>query len=92
MVEADFSATGTVYASTLIHVSAPNLPNPYHVGYVDLPEGVRIFGHFATADPVPPDCRVRVVAHERPDDQTGPFVRFRFFLDGPSNGRRNENG
>lgn len=38
------SRTGTLYASTTIHVGSPRFGRPYTVGYVDLPEGLRLFG------------------------------------------------
>lgn len=37
---------GTIYAFTINHVPAPGFPLPLAVGYVDYPEGVRVFGQF----------------------------------------------
>jgi uncharacterized OB-fold protein len=34
---------GTVFESTTVHSPAPGFTAPYVVGYVDLPEGVRLF-------------------------------------------------
>jgi uncharacterized OB-fold protein len=38
------SPTGTLYTFSRIHVAPKGFPTPYAVGYVDLPEGVRLFG------------------------------------------------
>lgn len=37
------ATSGTLYAFSRIHVAAPGTEVPYVVGYVDLPEGVRVF-------------------------------------------------
>jgi uncharacterized OB-fold protein len=41
----ELSTTGKLYAFTRVHVGPPTLPRPYAIGYVDLPEGVRVFTH-----------------------------------------------
>jgi uncharacterized OB-fold protein len=38
------SGRGKLYSYTQIHVAPPNWVVPYIIGYVDLPEGVRLFG------------------------------------------------
>jgi uncharacterized OB-fold protein len=38
------SPVGTLYAFTEIHIAPAGFATPYAVGYVDLPEGVRLFG------------------------------------------------
>ena len=38
------SPTGTLYSFSEIHVAPKGFAAPYVVGYVDLPEGVRLFG------------------------------------------------
>ena len=38
------SRTGLLYAFTALHQSKPVFPTPYFMGYVDLPEGVRVPG------------------------------------------------
>jgi uncharacterized OB-fold protein len=38
------SPTGTLYSFSEIHVAPKGFATPYAVGYVDLPEGVRLFG------------------------------------------------
>jgi uncharacterized OB-fold protein len=43
--ELSLSRTGALYAYTRVHVGPPGIEVPYVVGYVDLPEGVRVFTH-----------------------------------------------
>lgn len=38
------SSSGKLYSYTQIHVAPPTWVVPYIIGYVDLPEGVRLFG------------------------------------------------
>jgi len=38
------SSTGTLYSFSEIHIAPKGFATPYAVGYVDLPEGVRLFG------------------------------------------------
>ena len=48
---AALSETGTLYTYSVLHVGARGWPAPYVLGYVDLPEGVRVFSHIdAPAD------------------------------------------
>jgi uncharacterized OB-fold protein len=42
----ELSDTGTVYTFSHIHVAPKGFATPYSTGYVDLPEGVRLFGQF----------------------------------------------
>jgi uncharacterized OB-fold protein len=44
------SANGRLYSYSIVHVAAVSRPAPYAVGYVDLPEGVRVFAHLAETD------------------------------------------
>jgi uncharacterized OB-fold protein len=44
------SPVGTLYTFSEIHIAPKGFATPYAVGYVDLPEGVRLFGQIeATA-------------------------------------------
>lgn len=43
---------GKLYAHTVIHVPPAGYPPIYAVGYVDFPEGVRVFGHVRLIDGV----------------------------------------
>jgi benzoylsuccinyl-CoA thiolase BbsA subunit len=47
---APLSREGRLYAWSRLHVAARGWAAPYVIGYVDLPEGVRVFAHIA-ADP-----------------------------------------
>lgn len=40
----ELSPVGTLYTFSEIHVAPKGFAAPYAVGYVDLPEGVRLFG------------------------------------------------
>ena len=42
--ELALSPVGTLYTFSEIHVAPEGFSTPYAVGYVDLPEGVRLFG------------------------------------------------
>jgi uncharacterized OB-fold protein len=61
-------ATGTLYAFSTVHVAPALWQVPYVIGYVDLPEGVRVFGKVAGTDGVDaglaPDLPVRVCIEE----------------------------
>ena len=43
MEPARLSPAGTLYSFSEIHVAPAVFPTPYVVGYIDLPEGVRVF-------------------------------------------------
>lgn len=45
------STEGTVYTYTVVHQSTPAFEVPYVLGYVDLPEGVRVLGQITGCDP-----------------------------------------
>jgi uncharacterized OB-fold protein len=66
-------ATGTLYAYSTVHIAPAVWQVPYVIGYVDLPEGVRVFGKVAGTDGVDaglaPDGTVRVCIEE--DDGAG---------------------
>ena len=44
---------GRVYSRTVIHAAAPGYVAPYSVGYVDLPEGIRVFAHLVSGEGTP---------------------------------------
>lgn len=48
---AALSTRGTVYTYTVVHQAAPGFETPYVLGYVDLPEGVRVLGQVAGIAP-----------------------------------------
>jgi len=39
------SRRGKLYTYTTVQMAPPGFRAPYHIGYVDLAEGVRVFGH-----------------------------------------------
>ena len=40
----EMSRTGTLYSFSRVHIKHKLYPAPYVVGYVDFPEGLRVFG------------------------------------------------
>ena len=49
----EMSRTGTLYSFSRVHIKHKIYPAPYMVGYVDFPEGLRVFGQIrANADEV----------------------------------------
>ncbi len=55
MEAAPIGREGTLYTYTIIHQAPAGFAAPIAVGYVDLPEGVRVFAHL---DPTPDTLRV----------------------------------
>jgi uncharacterized protein len=51
MDDALLSTRGTLYTYTVVRQSTPTFPSPYVLGYVDLPEKVRVLGRFADCEP-----------------------------------------
>lgn len=41
---------GKLYSYTTVHVAPPGWETPYVIGYVDMPEGVRLFGKVQAAN------------------------------------------
>lgn len=48
---APLSTRGTVHSCTVVHQAAPGFEVPYALGYVDLPEGVRVLGQITGIAP-----------------------------------------
>jgi uncharacterized OB-fold protein len=48
---AALSTRGTVHTYTVVHQAAPEFEVPYALGYVDLPEGVRVLGQITGVAP-----------------------------------------
>lgn len=51
VAEAELSDTGTLYSWSVVHVAPRSWTVPYVAGYVDLPDGVRVFAHVVGCDP-----------------------------------------
>ena len=81
MTRIDLSRTGTLYAYSVIHIAPAGFKAPYVIGYVDLPEGVRVFGHLdgCKEDAVECGAPVRIYAGvigRTPGDE--PLIGVRF--------------
>lgn len=60
-----FSATGTVWSSTVVRIPVPGRTPPYSLAYVDLDDGPRVLAHVSgrpTDAPVPIGATVRLIA------------------------------
>lgn len=51
--EVTLGTTGTLYSAVEVHVGPVGFEAPYWAGYVDLPEGVRVFGRISCGDQTP---------------------------------------
>ena len=69
--------SGTLYAFSTVHVAAKKWRKPMRIGYVDLPNGARVFTHLTGADLAIGD-EVIVDAGEVADDEEGPIRSFVF--------------
>jgi benzoylsuccinyl-CoA thiolase BbsA subunit len=81
---APLSEHGSLYTYSVLHVGARGWPAPYVLGYVDLPEGVRVFSHIDGAPEalridMPVSLQIRTPI-KNPEDQD--VLAFTF---GPSN-------
>ncbi len=82
MAEVRLSSRGSLYSYSVIHVNTPGFKAPYAVGYVDLAEGPRVFGHLDgwQDGPVALDTAVEIYAGPIGKDRDGEeliSVRFR---------------
>jgi uncharacterized OB-fold protein len=68
---------GTLYAFSTVHVAAKKWRKPMRIGYVDLPNGARVFTHLAGGDLAIGD-EVVVYVGEVADDEEGPIRSFVF--------------
>ena len=69
--------SGTLYAFSVVHVAAKKWRKPMRVGYVDLPNGARVFTHLDGADLAIGDDVVVGVGTVA-DDDDGPIESFVF--------------
>jgi uncharacterized OB-fold protein len=82
------SSVGTLYSYTTVHVAPANLQTPYVVGYVDFPEGVRVFGKVrAEAAALRPDMPVSVRFAEAPMPEKG-LTGHRYYFEPASEASR----
>ena len=68
---------GTLYAFSVVHVAAKKWRKPVRIGYVDLPNGTRVFTHLDGADLAIGDG-VEVDVGTVGDDEDGPIISFVF--------------
>ncbi len=76
-----FSTTGTLYTYSIVHQSTPAFEVPYVLGYVDLPEGVRVMGQIGGVDADDLSIGMTLVLTLEPfgEDEDGePLTGFRF--------------
>jgi uncharacterized OB-fold protein len=80
-VPAPLSREGKLYSFSVVHVAPKGWQAPYIIGYVDLPEGVRIFSHVAVSNvsELYHDMKVQLeVGSIRVDEQGQEVSSFRF--------------
>lgn len=69
---------GTLHTFTVCHSGAPGLEVPYAVGYVDLPEGLRVFAPLAGGELfLGAPMELEIVPYRRWGDVTRHAYRFR---------------
>ncbi len=75
------STEGVLYTFSVVRQSAPQFEVPYALGYVDLPEGLRIMGQISGCDIDDIRIGMRLQLALEPfgtDDQGEPLTGFRF--------------
>ena len=72
---------GTLYSYSVVHAAPKGWTLPFVAGYVDLPEGVRVFAHIVDIDParitmdMPVEATIAVLGS---DDQGHPVESYAF--------------
>jgi uncharacterized OB-fold protein len=75
----ELSGVGTLYTFSEIHVAPKGFATPYAVGYVDLPEGVRLFGQIeARAADLKVGQKVAVTLGPVRTDAGRPVISYKF--------------
>ncbi len=76
MARCALSTSGTLYSWSVVHAAPKGWTLPYIAGYVDLPEGVRVFAHIVDADPakLSMDMAVTLCVRQLGVDETGAAV------------------
>lgn len=75
------SRRGTLYSWSVVHAAPRGWKLPYVAGYVDLPEGVRVFAHIVGGDPkslrfdMPVEATIAVLGT---DEQGNPVESYAF--------------
>jgi len=75
----ELSGVGTLYTFSEIHIAPKGFATPYAVGYVDLPEGVRLFGQIdAKASELKIGQQVAVTLGPVRADTGGAVISYKF--------------
>jgi len=74
------SGHGVLYAFSTVHVAPAAWETPYTIGYVDLPEGVRVFGKVEGASALVPDAEVGVSIEPIDDPKGGSAPAFQYWF------------
>ena len=85
----ELSGVGTLYTFCEIHIAPKGFATPYAVGYVDLPEGVRLFGQIdAKASELKIGQQVAVTLGPVRADAGGAVISYKFkaLADGSAKG------
>lgn len=78
----ELGATGVLYAYSTVHVARAAWETPYVIGYVDLPEGVRVFGKVDGSGALAPDMAVHVRVEEDVNaDSRSAAPRYRYWFE-----------
>lgn len=75
------STEGVLYTFSIVRQSTPEFPVPYALGYVDLPEGLRIMGQISGCDLEDITIGMKMELVLEPfgqDDEGEPLTGFRF--------------
>lgn len=79
VTEVELSRRGRLYSYTVIYKGPRGFRTPYAVGYVDLPEGVRVFAPLAEIEGLAIDDAVELTWGEVGEDARGrPMLAFQF--------------
>ena len=79
LVSVPLSREGVLYSYTVVHAAPKGWAVPYAIGYVDLPEDVRVFSHLAgPIDDLRMDAKVRLLPEAPKPDSGGQHVEYWF--------------
>ncbi len=80
------SRDGKLYTYSVVHIAPKGWQAPYVIGYVDLPEGVRVFSHISVGDTrqLQHDMPVRLALGILRTDELGQPVPSFLFVPAPN--------
>ena len=78
--DVELSDHGSLYTWSVVHVAPEGWKVPYIAGYVDLPEGVRLFAHIvgAGSDELNMDMKVSLTTSVLGENEDGPVESYAF--------------